>query len=134
MIAEDAGAAKLRREIVLAWANLPVIGQRFVSTLAFFGKLTEVIVGSALVRDVERHQVFELRFGKFPVVFLQSQDGHRENHIRVVRVGEQQLLELQFGFAITLLADQCARQMQLYFARLRMTIDKTLQGSDGFGG
>jgi hypothetical protein len=88
LIAEDAGAANLCRKIVLTRTNLAIIGQRFVSTLALFGKLTQVKIGCAFVRDVECHQVLELRLGKGFVVFLQSQDGYRENHIRVVRVGD----------------------------------------------
>ena len=130
---EDGGSANLRRKVVLARANLLIIGQRLVVAPAFFGHLAKVVVGRALVRDVECDQVLELRLGEHRVVFLEGKDGDREDHVRVVRIGQQQLLEQPLGFAIALLAHQGARQLQLGIARLRILLDKDLQRGDGLG-
>jgi hypothetical protein len=119
---------------VLTGANLLVIGQCFVTALTLLGNLTKVVIGRTLVLEIKRDQVFELFLGECRIVFLQCQDGHRENHVRIVRVGEQQLLELTPGLAVTLFSHQHAGELQLSVARTRMTFDETLQRSDGLGG
>jgi hypothetical protein len=72
--------------------------------------------------------------GERRVVFLEGEDGHRKDDVRVVRVGEQQLFEETLGFGIAFFADQRTRQMQLYLARIGIAVDKALQRGDGLGG
>ena len=48
-------------------------------------------------------------------------------------MGLQQLVEIDFGFAITLFPNQCSRQIQLNIVGLGVALDKGLQEFDGLG-